>query len=206
MASEDLPLSIDDLKYDAMHKLVQLIFCQRVSPGLIPKLEEIGRETILDMRDDTKFTFVKFKPHEWRKRFRVNHGDITLKGAIKIFLDKLPNCFPTILYCETVDCFVLMGLQIDLFDEDTMIDGEINTQLYYVVNGKSIFSKLVLLGKNIEYIIEQVSSSKQKSTCEKCGKRSFIKLKLCTRCRKVRYCDKKCQKGHWKEHKKVCKK
>lgn len=31
-------------------------------------------------------------------------------------------------------------------------------------------------------------------------------LKICTRCREVRYCSSECQEAAWKEHKKVCKK
>jgi len=43
----------------------------------------------------------------------------------------------------------------------------------------------------------------QKFKCAKCG--SQLDLKVCNRCRKVRYCSRKCQKKHWKEHKHVCK-
>ncbi len=205
MASENLLSYIDSLKYDITFKLIVMIMCHRSIPNLILKSGKIGRETILDMGKDIKFSFVRFKPYEWRKRFRVNHGDITLKGAIQRFLDELPNCIPTIIYCKSVDCFVLLGLQMNLFKEDTIIDDTI-IQSYYVDNGKSIFSKFTLTGEMIEYSIEQIRSPEEKSTCEACEKRKFLKMKFCTRCRKVRYCDKKCQKGHWKEHKKVCNK
>jgi tetratricopeptide (TPR) repeat protein len=37
--------------------------------------------------------------------------------------------------------------------------------------------------------------------CASCGKAA---AQSCGRCRKVRYCDRQCQKQHWKEHKKAC--
>ena len=43
--------------------------------------------------------------------------------------------------------------------------------------------------------------------CASCGiaANNDIKLKKCTACYLVRYCGVKCQKDHWKEHKKECK-
>ena len=40
--------------------------------------------------------------------------------------------------------------------------------------------------------------------CSYCGEK-FDKLKKCTRCGETWYCNKQCQAGHWKEHKKICK-
>ena len=44
--------------------------------------------------------------------------------------------------------------------------------------------------------------------CASCGigEADEIKLKKCTACYLVRYCGIKCQKDHWKQHKKECKK
>ena len=40
--------------------------------------------------------------------------------------------------------------------------------------------------------------------CQNCGKGGEIVLLQCTRCKKAKYCDRKCQKENWKEHKKNC--
>jgi tetratricopeptide (TPR) repeat protein len=44
--------------------------------------------------------------------------------------------------------------------------------------------------------------------CASCGTAGGddIKLKKCTACHLVRYCSVKCQRGHWPQHKKACKK
>jgi hypothetical protein len=43
--------------------------------------------------------------------------------------------------------------------------------------------------------------------CGRCGKVGVVKTKLkkCSRCRVVWYCDVECQKAHWIEHKNGCK-
>ena len=46
------------------------------------------------------------------------------------------------------------------------------------------------------------------SRCASCGttENDDIKLRKCTACQLVRYCGVKCQKEHWKKHKKECRK
>jgi hypothetical protein len=39
--------------------------------------------------------------------------------------------------------------------------------------------------------------------CAKCHKKNSALLQ-CARCRQVHYCDKACQKTHWKQHKRTC--
>lgn len=51
--------------------------------------------------------------------------------------------------------------------------------------------------------------SKRIGTCANCQKSeeanfSKLKMKLCARCKSVRYCGVKCQRAHWKIHKKEC--
>lgn len=40
--------------------------------------------------------------------------------------------------------------------------------------------------------------------CDNCGKRSKKKLMTCARCEGVSYCNAKCQKEHWKQHRGTC--
>ena len=51
-------------------------------------------------------------------------------------------------------------------------------------------------------------SAKDVMCCANCGKAGVddIKLKNCTACKLVKYCSVECQKNHWKQHKKACKK
>ena len=42
--------------------------------------------------------------------------------------------------------------------------------------------------------------------CSFCGKQEPKKLRKCTRCGKAQYCGIECQKKHWKDHKKDCRK
>ena len=44
--------------------------------------------------------------------------------------------------------------------------------------------------------------------CASCGIAEIdeIKLKTCTACKFVRYCSVECQKKHWPQHKRACKK
>ncbi|KAF2031378.1 hypothetical protein EK21DRAFT_110980 [Setomelanomma holmii] len=45
--------------------------------------------------------------------------------------------------------------------------------------------------------------SQQTPVCARCSK-SSESLKQCLKCHSVSYCDKDCQKAHFKTHKKVC--
>ena len=40
-------------------------------------------------------------------------------------------------------------------------------------------------------------------TCENCGM-IIQRIHICSGCRKVAYCNKQCQRTHWKTHKKTC--
>uniref|UniRef100_A0A0G4HNK6 MYND-type domain-containing protein n=1 Tax=Chromera velia CCMP2878 TaxID=1169474 RepID=A0A0G4HNK6_9ALVE len=72
------------------------------------------------------------------------------------------------------------------------------------------------------YMQETGSATEGKGACGNCGKRQlppppfdqiekakgaeFVeKLMTCSRCEKVCYCSRECQKAHWKKHKPICK-
>ena len=40
--------------------------------------------------------------------------------------------------------------------------------------------------------------------CENCGSEIEDKILVCSSCKKVAYCNRQCQKAHWKSHKKTC--
>jgi hypothetical protein len=50
-------------------------------------------------------------------------------------------------------------------------------------------------------------SGQEKESCRACGRgeaKEGGKLLMCTRCKKVKYCSKECQKGDWKTHRMEC--
>lgn len=42
------------------------------------------------------------------------------------------------------------------------------------------------------------------NSCSYCNQSISERIRICSGCRKVAYCDSKCQKSHWKVHKKKC--
>ena len=43
-----------------------------------------------------------------------------------------------------------------------------------------------------------------KVMCSSCGESNEEKLMQCSQCKTTYYCNRTCQKSHWKEHRKVC--
>ena len=65
--------------------------------------------------------------------------------------------------------------------------------------------------KNISKILEKIEGTTTSSShCSACGKpkSKYQKLRKCSGCHAVQYCNTECQKKHWKigGHKKECKK
>ena len=66
------------------------------------------------------------------------------------------------------------------------------------------YGMIFLSEKNRDTTYEYLLKHKKKVKCDGCNKQSTEKMKLCSGCERVRYCDAECQKKDWKEHKKVC--
>lgn len=49
-------------------------------------------------------------------------------------------------------------------------------------------------------------TAENENVCGKCGKKEAAKLKKCARCLRIKYCSAECQREHWAEHKRECKK
>ena len=55
--------------------------------------------------------------------------------------------------------------------------------------------------------VENLGSEVRPATievCQNCGKGGKVALLQCSRCKKAKYCNRKCQKENWKVHKKNC--
>ena len=50
----------------------------------------------------------------------------------------------------------------------------------------------------------KVAAREKFRSCENCGSIIEERILVCSGCKKVAYCDRKCQKAHWKAHKKAC--
>ncbi|KAB2571060.1 putative egl nine 1 protein [Lasiodiplodia theobromae] len=49
-------------------------------------------------------------------------------------------------------------------------------------------------------------TAEDEEICAKCSKKEGVKLKTCAKCLRIKYCSSECQREHWTEHKKECKK
>lgn len=56
----------------------------------------------------------------------------------------------------------------------------------------------------IRSILEKAVTKENLSKCWNCGALSHFGTKRCSRCHYARYCNRKCQVAHWKDHKKDC--
>ena len=50
----------------------------------------------------------------------------------------------------------------------------------------------------------RVTARSKFKTCENCGIEIVDRIQVCSSCKKVAYCNYRCQKTHWKVHKKAC--
>lgn len=65
-----------------------------------------------------------------------------------------------------------------------------------VKNFMNVFGMIVFNNRN----------KKRDRKCNACGKNNFFvkRLMVCSRCNRVRYCNVKCQRNDWKNHKHIC--
>ena len=92
---------------------------------------------------------------------------------------------------------------------DSEIEMSAMAQAFHAETGKSTFE---FGGPETQKLYEKyVATPNYESnprvdfhTCAYCHKVSEKKLRVCSRCKKVTYCDRDCQKKAWKAHKKIC--
>ena len=76
---------------------------------------------------------------------------------------------------------------------------------YSVFRGNDRFCDAHELLKHPTEMKEKREKEKNEGRCAKCHKRAPRKEFLrCSRCQLAMYCDKTCQKGDWKDHKRMC--
>ena len=59
------------------------------------------------------------------------------------------------------------------------------------------------------FMASQAEQQSAASTCAACGARAGqpgVRLQMCSRCKRVRYCGPQCQRAHWRAHKARCSK
>jgi hypothetical protein len=66
----------------------------------------------------------------------------------------------------------------------------------------------VLKSLNMQLMTDDQIKRKELAKCAQCNKQEKFnrEFKCCTVCKEARYCSKECQREHWPEHKKDCKK
>ncbi len=164
---------------------------------LFVKSKECKLKTIAQT-EGTQMRFSNVNFHGMRKHFRPKHGQTTLKSAMEYLLRRYPDGFFGMIEYDN-------GLHVLIVIQTEMLDGrkDIIVPTYLIIDGLSSFPEIIING---EAITKSADWMARKFTCESCKKRGDEKLKSCSKCMKVRYCDGKCQKDHWREHKKVCRK
>ncbi len=50
----------------------------------------------------------------------------------------------------------------------------------------------------------QKPANTQRHVCSSCQRKDGVSMKICANCKAIYYCDVKCQRAHWGQHKKVC--
>jgi hypothetical protein len=157
----------------------------------------------------------------------------TLMGLTKRFLQPYFNAalFPNretinALFCAS-KCFYCVYQRIKVLNVNNISDEQKEISLEALWLAKHVFQialrdTKLLHGRDVIYSPPQTDSYEtftkildcftsvpiSINNCQFCEDSSYLTtnliLKRCSRCRKVSYCGKACQQGHWKLHKKNC--
>ena len=91
----------------------------------------------------------------------------------------------------------------------------VNILFFHIVDNEGAMSNVKInrdsIDEGLQYLqdLETADNSrgyrKYKKICFGCGKLSNSKIKICSGCNKIYYCNRECQKRDWKNHKAICK-
>ncbi len=165
----------------------------------IPK--ENRHEYVLTYNDGT--TILQKITDDLRKYFACeNDGGTTLDQHIYEYVHGKENVFLTLITIKSQ--LYVLPLDFDLFKIEQLTKdacSDFKMSLY----GRFNIADVTFLFEPFMTLLVHLYNGKN-HTCSLCETVSSLKLSLCSRCRKVYYCSKKCQGKDWKEHKKTCRK
>lgn len=91
-----------------------------------------------------------------------------------------------------------------IINADVSKQSEANSIIFVNCSKKCMKATIQILGSSAESTNESIDSGK---CCGYCNTFSPIeKFRVCSRCKKIHYCSRECQKAHWPFHKRHCEK
>ena len=139
-----------------------------------------------------------------REHFKTKNNQISLSSYINECFSNSNNENIFLVLTNAKSNAYIYAFDLAFFELEALnkiICNDVTIHIYG--NGK--ITK-VMMEKKI--LIETITAviNPEKHICNGCGNKSISKFKRCTGCKKARYCNRRCQKKYWKEHKKICKK
>ena len=139
-------------------------------------------------------------------------ADLCIKKHKELYKDNKENYIPLVDYQDRLGSVALIeGITLNRPDIVSYLVKKHNARLDikdHLYNltplNLSPLNNYLEVGKIFKKSINKNIANEMLSTCSYCEKKSDNKLLLCSRCKVTNYCNKDCQKSHWKEHKIIC--